>query len=235
MRKHSHQRFRSAGWRNLAAGLLLALFSVLPAAGQGQTATVRTDPAVLEFGQGEVAVVSIVLAGVRDAYGIDVRAAFDPQLVEVVDADPGSEGVQMAPGSFLKPDFVARNTADNAAGSLRYAATQVNPTGPATGTGVVLAIQLRARSPGETSLALGPVELADRQGQLIPVTVEPGTIRVVAAQAAAVPNAEPAAAPGPQPLPSVLPGGLPCASSALLPAFGLLALARWSATRRGRD
>lgn len=230
MKRLLPRQFHGAGWRQSAVTLLLLLISALPAAAQGQAAIVRTDPAVLEFGQGEVAVVSIVLVDARDAYGIDVRAAFDPQAIEVVDADPGSEGVQMAPGSFLKPDFVARNTADNAAGTLRYAATQVNPTEPANGTGVVLTLQLRAKTPGETSLALGPVELADRQGQLIPVTVEPGAITVVEMRAPAVAPA----APGPQALPSVLPGGLPCASSALLPVFGLLALARWGATRRGR-
>ncbi len=234
MRKHSRRQFHGAGWRQLAVILFLLLVSVLPAAGQAQAATVRSDPAVLEIGQGQVAVLSIVLADARDAYGIDVRAAFDPQLVEVVDADPGSEGVQMTPGSFLKPDFVVRNTADNAAGTLRYAVTQVNPTQPANGAGVILTVQFRGKAPGETALTLGPVEVADRQGQLLAVTVAPGAIRVVEAQA---PPAAPAAAPAAtaQPAaPPVFPGGLPCAGGALLPSLGLLGLAGWGATRRGR-
>lgn len=234
MRKHSLRQFRGVGWRKLAAGLLLLFISVLPAAGQGQTAVVRSDPAVLEIEPGQVAVLSIVLADARDAYGIDVRAAFDPQLVEVVDVDPGSEGVQMTPGPFLKPDFVARNTADNAAGTLRYAITQVNPTEPAAGTGVILTVQFRGKTSGETALTLGPVELADRQGQLLPVTVEPGAIRVVESRApAAAPNAAPAAT-GQSAAPSVFPGGLPCAGGALLPSLGLLGLAGWGATRRDR-
>jgi hypothetical protein len=244
--KHCNRRFRRAGWRECTAGLLLAFVFALPAAGQGQTAVVRSDPAVLEIGLGESATISIVLADARDVYGIDLRAAFDPQLVEVVDADPGSDGVQLTPGAFLRPDFVARNTADNAAGTLRYAITQVNPTQPASGTGVVLTVRFRGKAAGEAPLTLGPVEMADRQGQSLPVTVEHGTIRVVKDQAAtplpaptqpmlstatAAPSAAPAVTSQPAASP-VVPGGLPCAGGALLPSLGLVGLAGWAVRRR---
>ena len=66
---------------------------------------------------------------------------------------------------------------------MRYALTQVNPTAPATGAGVVFTVSLRGKTPGETTLALGPVEMADRRGQTLPVTAEAGTIKVVAAEA----------------------------------------------------
>ena len=171
------------GWRQVAVILFLALLSALPASAQGQTAVVRSDPAVLEISPGQVATLTIILADAQDVYGIDVRATFDPQRVEVVDADPAKDGVQLAPGTFPQPDFVARNSADNAAGTLRYALTQVNPTAPATGAGTVFTVQFRGKTPGETTLTLGPVEMADRRGQTLPVSVEAGTIKVVAAEA----------------------------------------------------
>ena len=117
---------------------------VLPAAAQDQPAIVRSDPAVLEIAPGEMATLTVVLAGAQEVYGIDVRATFDPQLVEVVDADPAREGVQFKAGSFPQPDFLVRNEADNQAGTLHYAITQVNPTEPASGDGVLFTVQLRA-------------------------------------------------------------------------------------------
>ncbi len=114
-------------------------------------ATIRPDPVTLGIAPGQVTAINVVLENAADVYGIDVRARFDPALVEVVDADPAQDGIQMTPGSFLKPDFVVRNTADNGVGTLQYVVTQVNPTQPATGSGVVLTLEcarqnIRARA-----------------------------------------------------------------------------------------
>ena len=74
-----------------------------------------------------------------------MRAKFDPAVLEVVDANPAQDGVQIVPGSFLKPDFVVRSLADNAAGTIWYASTQVSPTLPVSGTGVLFSAVLRAK------------------------------------------------------------------------------------------
>ena len=211
---------------------------------------VRTDPTVIEVAAGQTATVKFVLTDAQNAYGIDIRATFDPKMVEVVDADPGADGVQMTPGELLRPDFVARNVADNEKGTLRYALTQVNPTQPASGTGVIFTVLFRGKSAGETALKLEPVEMADRQGQILPVTVQSGTIKVVTSQASTqVPaptqpahGAQPLHGQRPQPpsqplyrprrlalLPPTLPGGLPSAGGVLLPSMGLLGLAGWGA------
>jgi hypothetical protein len=236
------------GWRQVAVILFLALLSALPASAQGQTAVVRSDPVVLEVSPGQVATLTIILANAQDVYGIDVRATFDPQIVEVVDADPARDGVQLTPGTFPQPDFVARNSADNAAGTLRYALTQVNPTAPATGTGVVFTVSFRGKTPGEATLALGPVEMADRRGQALPVTAEAGTIKVIAAEAPTVIAAASPVSPVPAttevaPASSAtsvpvqvfgIPADLPCVGGALLPALGLLGWAGGNAWRRTR-
>ena len=157
----------------------------MPASAQNQSAVVRSDPSVLEIAPGETATLTVVIDDAIDLYGIDVRASFDPQVVEVVDADPAMDGVQMMAGTFPKPDFVARNVADNDAGTLRYAVTQVNPTEPANGSGIVYSVQFRAKaSAGESPFTIGLVEMADRTGQLLDVQPESGVIRIMPAEQA---------------------------------------------------
>jgi hypothetical protein len=167
---------------------LLALLLLSPAAGaparaQG-IATVRPEPASLALQPGDVAEVAIRLENATDVYGIDVRAAFDPAVVEIVDADPDTAGVQMVEGAFPQPDLVALNAADNAAGTLRYVVTQINPTSPANGQGVIFSFQLRARAGGATELAVTLVEMADRDGNLLAVTTGLSTIQVTGPTAA---------------------------------------------------
>jgi hypothetical protein len=84
----------------------------------------------------------------------------------------------MGMGFFPVPEFVARNAADNAAGTLQYAITQVNPTPPAFGRGIVMTIELRGKATGTTSLAFDTVEMADRSGILLDVTAQPLAITV---------------------------------------------------------
>ncbi|MCB0200334.1 MAG: hypothetical protein KDI03_09720 [Anaerolineae bacterium] len=173
-------------WPKLGVILLLMLFGILPVSAQSLSAVVRSDPSVLEISPGQTVTLTVVLDDAKDVYGIDVRASFDPQVVEVVDADPAKEGIQMIAGTFPQPDFVARNVADNEAGTLRYAITQVNPTEPANGSGTIYSVQFRAKTDaGESPFTIGLVEMADRMGQLLEVESEDGVIRIVSGEQAA--------------------------------------------------
>jgi hypothetical protein len=198
--------------------LCFALGPVLPVSAQADGAVVRPEPRVLEIGEGQLAMLEVVLENAAELYGVDVRASFDPEVVEVLDADPTKDGVQMIPGSFLKPDFVVRNLADNKAGTLLYVLTQVNPTPPASGTGVLFSVRFRGKAAGRNSdLKVASVEMADRHGVKLKVQPQDGTIRVVgtpilvatpgpvAAMAAAVPTqipATPSSTPRSQPAPA---------------------------------
>ncbi len=225
----------------MLGAVLCLLLAVLPAAAQEQPAVVRSDRAVIDLAPGQTATVSVVLTEAREVYGIDVRAAFDPQLVEVVDADPAREGVQFTPGTFPQPDFLVRNVADNQAGTLRYVITQVNPTVPASGTGVIFTLQLRARADsGESSFTVGPVEMADRNGTLLPVRTENSLIRIVNEPTA--PTATAVTAETDQPAASTLSdptlpkAALPWpALVVLLAAIAVIALALIARRRRAAD
>jgi len=159
------------GWITILV-LVFALPSQ-PVSAQDGKALVRTDPAVLEVGKGQIETLQILLVNAQNVYGIDLQARFDPAMVEVVDADAKQDGVQMFPGDFLKPDFVVRNTADNKAGTLHYAVTQLNPTPPANGEGVILSIQFLGMATGvKIALTFVSVQIADRRGVKPPVTAQ---------------------------------------------------------------
>ena len=161
---------------------LLLLFTTAPSPAMAQTglALVRTDPVTLKVGSGQVETLHILLVGATDIYGIDLQATFDPAIVEVLDADSKRDGIQMELGSFLKPDFVVQNSADNQTGRLRYVATQINPTPPANGQGILLSINFRGKMIGaKTKLTFVSVQIADRHGVKQPVTAQGADLAVV--------------------------------------------------------
>jgi hypothetical protein len=163
----------------LTLALGLAISPIHPLLAQG--AVLHPEPLAAEIGQDQVETVHIVLQNTQDAYAIDVQASFDPTVVEVVDANPEQDGVQVIPGDFLKPDFAVRNTADNSAGTLQYVITQVNPSEPATGTGTVFSIQFRGKTLGaESALRIDSVQIADRRGLTLGAQPQNGTLAVVA-------------------------------------------------------
>lgn len=169
-----------AGKTRIGLAILMACFlagshGVLAAQGP---AIVRPEVEALDLAIGEESNLAILLENARDVYAIDVQLTFDPALVEVVDANPSRPSTQIIPGVFPAPDFVAINTADNAAGTIRYVITQLNPTPPANGQGVLFSLQLRGLASGETQLQVTTVEMADTNGMLLDVDTSGALIRV---------------------------------------------------------
>ena len=186
---------------------------------QTSAGLVRPDPLMFEVGQGQVERLALVLEDARDVYGMDVRARFDPVVVEIVDVDEGQEGVQMIPGEFPKPDFLVRNQVDNSAGTLMYVITQVNPSPPANGNGVIVWIEVRGKRMGESPFIVEFVDAADREGRTLQIEKQDGVIRVVKpkpptptatievtpTEAAELPEVQPTKAKKPKQTPQVTP------------------------------
>jgi hypothetical protein len=164
----------------LAGGLLGRLHEAVRAA--SAPATVR-PAAEIEVGLGQTEALQIVLQDVQAGYGIDLRLRFDPAYLEVVDSDLARDGVQIVPGGFPKPDFIVRNQADNTAGLVEYVTTQVSPTLPINGAGVVLTLHLRGKALGESQVTVESILLADRRGQDIPAAGQAGRVIVIAPKA----------------------------------------------------
>ena len=168
----------------LRFALLVALFGCLQVPAAQATprlapdaAVVRCEPASAAGQVGDILTVDLYVEGVSDLYGVDLQLAFDTAIADVVDEDAGLPGVQILPLSgFLQPGFVASKAADNAAGAIQYANTQVNPTLPASGSGSVARVRLRGLAAGTFNMAFTAHDLATRDGVLISNTAQGCTI-----------------------------------------------------------
>ncbi len=142
--------------------------------------TVRVSPASIQMASGGTGQTSVEVADVSNLYGVAFRLNYAPNLVEVVDADPDTSGVQVALGSVFREVqfFVVRNEANN--GVINFSATRQSPTPPFGGTGSLVNITWRGRTTGQTTLRLDEVKLADPDGQPLFATIENGLIQVTA-------------------------------------------------------
>lgn len=131
------------------------------------------------IGVGDRVNVAMQVRDVTDLNAADIRVAFDPTVLQVVDADPATDGVQVELlNAFLKPDFVLGNSADNALGIVWMASTQLNPSAPASGTGNLARIAFRGLTPGTSGIMVHAHKLVRPSGDPIPMEVFEASIVV---------------------------------------------------------
>ncbi len=114
--------------------------------------------------------VSVFVQEISPVYGADIRLAFDPNVLQVVDADEAtSETIVVAHGDFLtaNPEFVLRNQANNQTGQIEYALVLVNPAEPVQGGGLLAQITFRARASAQTEVKLMQAQFGTREGDVI--------------------------------------------------------------------
>ena len=167
--------------------LLLCLLSIATVASLSAGAAVRAQgtqvlvvPPSSMSAPGATVVVEVQIREVLDLYAVDLQLAFDPAILEVLDADgEAANGTQVTAGSFLSSAymFTAVNRADNATGQIRYLVSLLAPAAPRSGSGLLASIAFRARDPGSSTLRL-QVLLADDQAGYMPAVVSDGLIIV---------------------------------------------------------
>jgi hypothetical protein len=126
----------------------------------------------------------IVIEDVTDLYGFEYEITFDPTVLEVVDAEPAREGIQIQAGDFISPDWELENTVDIDGGTIAYALSQRNPSQPVSGDGILTVITWRGKAAGTSPITLAHVLLAAPGGVEIPASAEDGRIVVAAPDAA---------------------------------------------------
>jgi hypothetical protein len=111
---------------------------------------------------------------------MDWRLAFDPNLVQVVDADPNTPGVQIAVGALMRGrDYgVTRNQADNATGVVEFGIALRAPASPINGSGAVASITWQAKRVGQAALTFQHSRLVRPGGGVIPHTIRNGVVQV---------------------------------------------------------
>jgi hypothetical protein len=162
--------------------LFVALLLSGPLTGTGSAqegAMVRLEPLPGQEGAGAIAM-AIHIENATRLYGAEVHLAFDPARLEVQDADPDTEGVQIQAGDFPSPDFVVQNQADNVKGTIDYAATQLAPREAVDGSGVLATVTIKGKDKGTSSLTFVGAKLADPDGQEIPSQTVDGRVEIAA-------------------------------------------------------
>jgi hypothetical protein len=133
--------------------ILLLVSSQTVMAADGPGLQLSANPASVMTGQ-QVSVDALI-KNAPLIYGADVRLIFDPNRLEVVDADPQQAGVQITPGDFLDPahSFYLAYQVDNATGNIAYALTLLGV--PAVqGDGLLARITFIAKTPGQTTVSI---------------------------------------------------------------------------------
>jgi hypothetical protein len=172
-------------YSRLVATLALLFVAFLlsgPLTGTGSAqegAMVRLEPLPGQEGAGAIAM-AIHIENATRLYGAEVHLAFDPARLEVQDADPDTEGVQIQAGDFPSPDFVVQNQADNVKGTIDYAATQLAPREAVNGSGVLATVTIKGKDKGTSSLTFVGAKLADPDGQEIPSQTVDGRVEIAA-------------------------------------------------------
>ena len=122
---------------------------------------------------GDTFTLNIHADNVSDLAGWQFDIAFDPAILEAIN---------VSEGNFLKTDggntFFQGGSIDNAAGKITGLSAIRLSTQGVTGTGTVLQVTFKAKSSGETELALQNFEFAAITGQDIPAVPPPIHITV---------------------------------------------------------
>jgi hypothetical protein len=187
---------------SLRAWLVLCLLLSLPpsAAAAQSTATLRCRLEAATLAVGADTTLIIEVADVANLYGYQLKLNYDAARVQIQDGDSKRSGVNLALGSFLKPDFIVWNETDNAAGSVALALTQINPSPARNGSGELARAVVRRVAAGAVSFTFAEVILSDVRGMALTQTVEGCTLAVGAGgQETATPTAEETVAPSPTP------------------------------------
>jgi hypothetical protein len=141
-------------------------------------AVVRIDPASLLIGIQQTGVTSVEAADVENLFGVDLHITYNPNVVEVVDADPTEEGVQVGLGAlFDGVDFlVVTNQVED--GVIDFVATRQAPSPVFSGTTSIIDITWLGQGAGQTDVVIMQADLANPDGQPLEVAVENGQIQV---------------------------------------------------------
>lgn len=142
-------------------------------------AVVAVEPAEVQVQPGQEFELNLVAYGVTDLYQVEIDVVFEPGYLEVIDQDPVLVGAQVAiDSSFLKPDFLMQNDADNSLGILSVAYNQVPPSDAVSGDGVLFRIRMRALSEGTVAVKLGGAVMARSDSSRMSVASRSAEVRI---------------------------------------------------------
>ncbi len=145
---------------------------------------IRFDPSPTYISPEELIRIDLIIEDANQLFGFEVHIQFDPEVIQVVDLDPDTQGVQSAPGNMFDENqgFLVANNTDNQTGEIVYAFTLLAPASPMNADGILISIEFQATSVGQSELNLISVILATQDGESLPFSSVNGEVYVSANQ-----------------------------------------------------
>lgn len=167
--------------------LISLVFPTLIVLAQSQP-ILKIDPPQLGLKPGDQAKFSLQIEGVQDFYGLEVHIQYNPDIIEIIDADTAKEGVQCKSGAIFDQGFIAQNQIAN--GRIDFAATLLNPAPPFSGNGEIFECQVRGKNMGQTAIEISQAIFANRNGEKIDNTNQSAQVVVSESGKVAAPTAK---------------------------------------------
>ena len=122
--------------------------------------------------------ISIAVQEVENLAAVQLEVTFDPAVVQVIDADPGNDGVQVTVDPVFSSGFIAKNEVDTVAGRVSFAATLLG-SNKIDGDSGLVHIDFEPLAAGNSNLGLEDVILASTAGQPIDHQLVTGAVTVL--------------------------------------------------------
>ncbi len=145
---------------------------------QSSDAIVTFSPAEQSLQVGDAAIINVQVEQAENLFAVAMNLRFDPTVLQVQDANPEIEGIQIGLGDFPNPEEVSENRVIHSTGVIDYAAAQVSTDQPNKSEGLLATIAVEAVGPGTSDLTVVSIQLVNGNGDEIPTTTERGTISV---------------------------------------------------------
>jgi LysM repeat protein len=191
----TQRRTRRSLW--IKAYLALVIVGVWASSAFAQTtALIKIVPEEATISVGQTIEIVVQAENMINLYGIELVISFDPGLLEVVDANPNKEGIQITPGSFLSGGLEDANSVSG--GTIEYIMQQVPPNPPSNGSGPLAHIVFKGVGSGASSIKVEDLNLSNPDGNGIGSAIH-GAFITIQASSVEGPTATPI--PEPTPLP----------------------------------
>lgn len=183
--------------------LVTLLLGLAPGFSAAQSPTALLTPAAQIIPVGGTATVVLRAQDVVNLNGYRASLAFDPAVLEVVDADPALPGVQITLlNTFINPQMLMGNEANNSLGMIVAMAMQMSAS-PVSGSGDLVSITFRGKALGVSEVGFAPdFSLFDGSGNPITATLTIAEITVadpMPTPTVVPPTATPIPTPAPPP------------------------------------
>jgi hypothetical protein len=136
-------------------------------------AIITSIPSPINLYVGQTKTISIWVEDAADVNSYYVRLYFDPSLVQILDADPNSPGVQVQDGDFFYPpqSITTANWVDNSSGVVTYINFFIEPTMSISGSGKLLSFDLQAIDIGTSTINMTQSYLISPMGDILPTSI----------------------------------------------------------------